>query len=182
MLRPLLRAAPLALRPSIHAVGAASARRGVAAAATGVAASGARRHADGCTSALGRSLQRVSVGARRGMKYTLFPRLDFLAYLKTIHVAYHPGRDRTEVARQLIMHMTSDTSKKKFPQLTATWELLGYDAPATIDVEFVDGRKKRFLAEHYSRREMQDAVDTWQFEAHLKHMKEHSLEKADEDD
>merc|ERR1712137_1326949 len=72
-------------------------------------------------------------GAQRGMKYNLFPRLDFLAYLKRIHVAYHPGRERTEVARNLIMHMTSEPSKKKFPQLQATWELLGYDAPATID-------------------------------------------------
>mmetsp|Transcript_44998 Transcript_44998/g.97744 ORF Transcript_44998/g.97744 Transcript_44998/m.97744 type:complete len:117 (-) Transcript_44998:129-479(-) len=116
------------------------------------------------------------------MKYTLFPRLDFLAYLRRIHVAYHPGRERTEVARRLIMHMTSENSKKKFPQLNATWELLAYDAPATIDVEFEDGKKKRFLAEHYSRREMQDIVDHWQFDLHLKHMKEHSMEKVADDE
>mmetsp|Transcript_86000 Transcript_86000/g.191560 ORF Transcript_86000/g.191560 Transcript_86000/m.191560 type:complete len:142 (-) Transcript_86000:59-484(-) len=120
--------------------------------------------------------------AWRGMKYTLFPRLDFLAYLKRIHVAYHPGRERTEVARRLIMHMTSQSSQKKFPQLQATWELLGYDAPATIDIEYINGNKKRFLAEHYSTREMQDVVDTWQFEAHLQHMKEHSIEKPDDED
>eukprot|EP00440_Ansanella_granifera_P068082 gb/GFBE01073857.1/.p1 GENE.gb/GFBE01073857.1/~~gb/GFBE01073857.1/.p1 ORF type:complete len:117 (+),score=37.14 gb/GFBE01073857.1/:1-351(+) len=116
------------------------------------------------------------------MKYNLFPRLDFLAYLKRIHVAYHPGRERTEVARRLIMHMTSEQSQRKFPNLKSSWELLGYDAPATIDVELVDGRKKRFLAEHFSQREMQDIIDTWQFEAHLQHMKEHSLEKAEDDD
>merc|ERR1711953_171336 len=104
------------------------------------------------------------------MKYTLFPRLDFLAYLRTIHVAYHPGRDKAEVAKKLIMRMTSDSAKRKFPQLKATWELLGYDAPPTIDVEFLDGRKKRFLADHYSRREMQDLVDEWQFQTHLKRM------------
>eukprot|EP00927_Polykrikos_kofoidii_P074916 TRINITY_DN70970_c0_g1_i1.p1 TRINITY_DN70970_c0_g1~~TRINITY_DN70970_c0_g1_i1.p1 ORF type:complete len:184 (-),score=29.92 TRINITY_DN70970_c0_g1_i1:46-546(-) len=120
--------------------------------------------------------------ALRGMKYNLFPRVDFLAYLKKIHVAYHPGRDRTEVSRRLIMHMTAAASKKKFPNLEATWELLGYDAPATIDVEFVDGRKKRFLAEHYSRHEMQNIIDVWQFEHHLQHMKEHSLEKPDDED
>lgn len=90
--------------------------------------------------------------------------------------------ERTEVARRLIMHMTSEPTKKKFPQLNASWELLGYDSPATIDVEFVTGKKKRFLAEHYSQREMQDMVDAWQFEAHLQHMKEHSLEKVDDDD
>merc|ERR1712066_403269 len=103
-------------------------------------------------------------GRARGMKYNLFPRLDFLAYLKSIHVAYHPGRERTEVARRLIMHMTSESSQRKFPQLKASWELLGYDAPATIDIEFVNGKQKRFLAEHYSQREMQDLVDAWQFE------------------
>merc|ERR1712187_260803 len=105
-----------------------------------------------------------------------------LAYLKSIHVAYHPGRERTEVARRLIMHMTSEPTRKKLPQLKATWELLGYDAPATIDVEFADGRRKKFMAEHYSQQEMQDIVDTWQFEAHLQFMKEHSLEKPDDDD
>ncbi|CAE7332472.1 unnamed protein product [Symbiodinium necroappetens] len=120
--------------------------------------------------------------ARRGMKYKLFPTLDFLAYLKRIHVAYHPGRERTEVARRLILHMTAESTKKKFPNLQASWELLGYDAPAVVDVELVDGRKKRFLAEHYSRQEMQDIIDTWQYEAHLQHMKEHSLEKADDDE
>lgn len=116
------------------------------------------------------------------MKYNLFPPLDFLAYLKRIHVAYHPGRERTEVARKLIMHMTSERTKKRWPKLEASFELLGYDAPATIDVEMLDGRKNRFLAEHYSTREMQDIIDTWQFEAHLEHMKEHSLEQKDEDD
>ena len=33
----------------------------------------------------------------RTMKYNLFPRLDFLSYLSKIHVAYHPGRPKTEV-------------------------------------------------------------------------------------
>lgn len=37
-------------------------------------------------------------------------------------MAYHPGRERTEVARQLIMHMTSERTKRKFPTLEATWE------------------------------------------------------------
>jgi len=92
-------------------------------------------------------------------------------------MGYHPGREHTEVARQLIMSMTSEGTKRKFPKLKATWDLLGYDAPATVSVEFVDGRKKTFMAEHYSKREMQDIVDEWQFKAHLKHMKVHSLEE-----
>merc|ERR1712216_1006257 len=100
-------------------------------------------------------------GACRGIKYNLFPRLDFLAYLKRIHVAYHPGREKTEVARRLIMRIMADTTKVKYPQLQASWELLGHDAPTTIDVEFVNGNKKRFLAEHYTQNEMQDIADAW---------------------
>ncbi|CAD7946306.1 unnamed protein product [Amoebophrya sp. A25] len=115
------------------------------------------------------------------MKYNLFPRLDFFAYLKRIHVSYHPGRPKTEVARRLIMRMTSEGTKKKFPQLQATWELLGYDAPSTVQVEFVNGREKRFLIEHYSRYEMQNIVDEWQYGAHMEHMRENNLEKAEDD-
>merc|ERR1711972_967189 len=59
--------------------------------------------------------------SRRGMKYNLFPRLDFLAYLAKIHVAYHPGRERTEVARRLVMRMTAESTKTNFPQLQPTW-------------------------------------------------------------
>ena len=111
------------------------------------------------------------------MKYRLFPKLDFLDYVKRIHVQYHPGRERTETARQIILHMTSEATKKKHPKLEATWELLGYDAPAVIDLELINGNKKKFLAEHYSRREMQSIIDQWQYTAHMEHMKQHSLEK-----
>lgn len=116
------------------------------------------------------------------MKYKLFPKLDFLDYVKRLHVSYHPGRERTETARQLILHMTSDATKRKHPKLEATWELLGYDSPALIDIELVNGHKKRFSAEHYSRSEMQSIVDQWQYTAHMEHMKQHSLEKIVEDD
>jgi hypothetical protein len=58
--------------------------------------------------------------------------------------------------------------------------LLGYDAPGTVEVEFADGRKKRFLAEEYSKREMQSIIDEWQFKAHLERMKLGSLEKDDD--
>lgn len=80
---------------------------------------------------------------------------------------------------RMIMRMTSESTKKRFPQLEATWELLGYDAPATIQVQLLDGREKRFLAEHYSRYEMQNIVDDWQYEAHMQFMKENSLEKPE---
>ena len=42
----------------------------------------------------------------------------------------------------------------RFPQMKASWELLGYDAPPTIELEFVDGTQKKVLAEHLSKREM----------------------------
>jgi hypothetical protein len=66
--------------------------------------------------------------------------------------------------------------------LEATWELLGYDSPAVVDIELMNGHKRRFFADHYSQREMQAIVDQWQYSAHLEHMKQHSLEKvADEE-
>jgi hypothetical protein len=116
------------------------------------------------------------------MKYKLFPKLDFLDYVKRIHVSYHPGRERTETARQLILKMTSDSIRRKHPKLEATWELLGYDSPAIIDIELVNGHKKRFTADHYSRNEMQSIIDQWQYTAHMEHMKQHSLEKSVEED
>mmetsp|Transcript_95148 Transcript_95148/g.188494 ORF Transcript_95148/g.188494 Transcript_95148/m.188494 type:complete len:158 (+) Transcript_95148:44-517(+) len=125
----------------------------------------------------------VLAGAQsRGIKYNLFPRLDILAYLKSIHVAYHPGRPRTETARKLITHLSSDKTRKKFPKLQATWQLLGYDAPTTVCLELVDGRKKSFVGERYTLLEMQDLIDAWQFECHLQYMKNSSLEKARDDD
>eukprot|EP00812_Abedinium_dasypus_P009870 NODE_3529_length_773_cov_315.540390.p2 GENE.NODE_3529_length_773_cov_315.540390~~NODE_3529_length_773_cov_315.540390.p2 ORF type:complete len:156 (-),score=47.48 NODE_3529_length_773_cov_315.540390:274-741(-) len=118
--------------------------------------------------------------SRRGYKYTLFPRLDFLAYLRSIHVSYHPRREHTEVARRLIMRMTSDAIKKRHPRLKATWEHLDYEAPAAITVVLLDGRRKRFLAEHYSRREMNAIVEEWQLHENLQHMPAHDLEPPPE--
>jgi hypothetical protein len=116
------------------------------------------------------------------MKYNLFPKLDFFSYMKKLHVSYHPGRPKTEVARRLIMRMTSEGVKKKYPQMETSWELLGYDAPASVEVEFVNGQRKKFMAEHFSRYEMQGIVDRWQYESHLEYMKQNNLEKPDDDD
>jgi len=116
------------------------------------------------------------------MKYKLFPRLDFLSYLKSIHIAYHPGRVKSEAARNLIMQVSSPLSKRKYPGLQSSWELLGYDAPSTIDVVFQNGNKKRFLADHYSKTEMHAIIDKWQFEAHMEKMKTANLEKPNEED
>eukprot|EP00920_Eleutheroschizon_duboscqi_P023748 GHVT01059127.1.p1 GENE.GHVT01059127.1~~GHVT01059127.1.p1 ORF type:complete len:131 (+),score=17.12 GHVT01059127.1:443-835(+) len=101
------------------------------------------------------------------MKYRLFPSLDFLAYLKRIHVAYHAGRDKTDVAKQLILKITSEKVQQKYPQLQVSWELLSYDAPATIDAEFRDGRKYRRTISHFSKREQSRIVDVWKLNASL---------------
>ena len=116
------------------------------------------------------------------MKYKLFSKLDFLQYAKSIHVAYHPGRAKSEVARRLVLQITSEKVKKKFPTLNASWELLGYDAPATVDVTFGDGQRRRFMADHWSKAEMQSVVDRWQYEAHIEKMKMSNIEKPYEDE
>eukprot|EP00920_Eleutheroschizon_duboscqi_P015082 GHVT01034922.1.p1 GENE.GHVT01034922.1~~GHVT01034922.1.p1 ORF type:complete len:119 (-),score=13.90 GHVT01034922.1:496-852(-) len=115
-------------------------------------------------------------------KYNFFPPLDFLAYLKSIHVAYTPGRARTEVCRQLIKHFEDPQTVKRFPKLKASYQILGYDSPSTVHLELVNGKKHRFLAERFSMKEMQLMFDNDQFSAHLERMKKQSLETAPEDD
>ncbi|EPR58729.1 hypothetical protein TGGT1_216910 [Toxoplasma gondii GT1] len=115
-------------------------------------------------------------------KYDLFKPLDFLACVKSVHVAYHPGRPRSEVCRQLIHHMKSDSVRKRFPSLQASYQLLGYNAPSTIKIELINGKKHEFQAEHFSLREMQMRFDTDQFEAYLEYMKSQSVEAKPGDD
>ena len=80
------------------------------------------------------------------------------------------------------MQVTGQDAKKRYPALKSSWELLGYDSPATIDVVFQSGEKKRFLADHYSKNEMHAIRDKWQFDSHFEKMKNTSLEKPNEDD
>jgi hypothetical protein len=136
----------------------------------------------GYMSWLGRRYSPYPYNPSDAMKYNLFPKLHFLDYVKRIHVSYHPGREQVETARQLILQITSDSTKRKFPKLEASWELLGYDAPAVVDIELVNGATKRFLADHYSRCEMQAIIDQWQYTAHMEHMKQHSLEKLNDEE
>eukprot|EP00386_Alphamonas_edax_P006594 GDKI01021303.1.p1 GENE.GDKI01021303.1~~GDKI01021303.1.p1 ORF type:complete len:137 (-),score=24.73 GDKI01021303.1:14-424(-) len=110
------------------------------------------------------------------MRYTLFPRLDFLSYAKRIHVSYYPGRDKTEVAKRLIMHMTSENTKKKFPDMTATWEFLSYDAPASLDIELKDGKRHRMMLEQWSKRELSAIVDKWKFNSNMEPFPEHEMD------
>ncbi|PFH33560.1 hypothetical protein BESB_077770 [Besnoitia besnoiti] len=116
-------------------------------------------------------------------KYDLFKPLDFLTCVKSIHVAYHPGRARSEVCRQLIHYMKSEPVKKKFPTLQSSFQLLGYNSPSIIKIELVNGKKHEFEAEHFSLREMQMRFDKDQYEAYLELMKTQSIEaKPGEDD
>lgn len=109
-------------------------------------------------------------------KSDLFKPLDFLACVKRIHVAYHPGRPRSDICRQLIQYMTSEKAKKKFPTLQASYQLLGTSAPSVVKIELTNGKKHEFQAEHFTLREMQMRFDKDQFEAYLEFMKQHSIE------
>jgi hypothetical protein len=59
------------------------------------------------------------------------------------------------------MRMTSERIRQKFPLLKTSWELLAYDAPATMDVTMANGKEMRMQLEHTSRYEIQKMVDTW---------------------
>ncbi|PHJ20525.1 hypothetical protein CSUI_005637 [Cystoisospora suis] len=69
--------------------------------------------------------------------------------------------------RQLIMRVTSESTRKKFPHLRATWEMLAYDAPATIEVEFMDGRRLRRIIDGYTKAERKEIIDKWRFTASM---------------
>nr|CEL69592.1 TPA: hypothetical protein BN1204_052955 [Neospora caninum Liverpool] len=101
------------------------------------------------------------------MRNAIFPRVDFLRYLKKIHVSYCPTRPKTEIAKQLIMRVTSESVKKKFPHLQASWEMLAYDAPATVEVELLDGRRVRRIIDGYSKAEKKKIIDDWRFTANM---------------
>ncbi|PHJ25066.1 hypothetical protein CSUI_001075 [Cystoisospora suis] len=115
-------------------------------------------------------------------KYDLFRPLDFLAYVKSVHISYHPGRPRSDVCRQLIQYVESETVKKKFPSLQSSYQLLGYNAPSTVRIELVNGKKHQFAADHFTLAEMHRRFDKDQFEAFLEHMKTQSIEARAGDD
>ncbi len=79
------------------------------------------------------------------------------------------------------MHSTSEAVKKRFPKLQVTWELLAYDAPGVVRLEMVDGRQKEFSIEYHSKYEMQVAIDEWQFEHHMRFMRERNMNEVEEE-
>ena len=79
------------------------------------------------------------------------------------------------------MHSTSERVKKRFPKLEVTWELLAYDAPGVVRLEMVDGRQKEFSTEYHSKYEMQMILDEWQFENHIRFMRERSMAEVEEE-
>ncbi|CDR98003.1 hypothetical protein, conserved [Babesia bigemina] len=101
-------------------------------------------------------------------RYALIPPLHLLGALRRLHISYSNRRlDTADIARRLVVYATGDKLKLKFPQLYVTWEILDYDAPAALQVEFLDGRKRRYLIEGYSKPERERLVDKWKFDAKL---------------
>lgn len=80
----------------------------------------------------------------------------------------------------MIMACTAPKWSNQYPDCKFTWELLGYDAPATMNVTFQDGRQKHFNIEHHSKYELHNIMDKWQWEHHLRHIKEMNEEKETE--
>ncbi|GIX64840.1 tRNA-specific adenosine deaminase-like protein 3 [Babesia caballi] len=80
---------------------------------------------------------------------------------------------------RLVVYATGEKLKLRFPQLYVTWEILDYDAPAALRVEFLNGAKKRYaqlavairwfsyIIEGYSKPEREKLVAEWQFNAKL---------------
>ncbi|KAF8821664.1 hypothetical protein IE077_001747 [Cardiosporidium cionae] len=115
-------------------------------------------------------------------KLTIFHQLDFLSYVKRLHVSYHPGRSRSDVCRQIIAHMTSPQSKKNFPRLNASFDIVGYDSPSTVELELVNGKAFKFFADGYTLKEVQRQFDKEQFDAHVAFMQNFSVERTEDVD
>ncbi|CEM32883.1 unnamed protein product [Vitrella brassicaformis CCMP3155] len=110
------------------------------------------------------------------MKYRLFPPVGLLTCLRRLHIAYHPGREKTEAARRLIVWATSEPVKRRHPHLQVSWEFLAYDSPAYMDVEYSDGRRQKLLMEEFSSREKQAIVDQWKVTASMQPWPEHEID------
>lgn len=101
-------------------------------------------------------------------RYSLIPPLHILGALKRLHIAYSNRRlDTADIARRLVIYATGENLKLKFPQLYVSWEILDYDSPATISVEFLNGKRRRYLIEGYSKPERERLVTEWQFISRL---------------
>uniref|UniRef100_A0A0G4I340 Ribosomal protein/NADH dehydrogenase domain-containing protein n=1 Tax=Chromera velia CCMP2878 TaxID=1169474 RepID=A0A0G4I340_9ALVE len=115
-------------------------------------------------------------------RVNLFVKPNFFSYIKKIHVAYRPGKPNTDVCRQIIFQMHSQKIRKLFPKLEASYDLLGYDGPSSVDIELVTGKMKRFIPEQHSLQEMMTFLAQDRSEAHLDLMRREPLDKKEGED
>ncbi|KAL8438711.1 hypothetical protein Efla_001259 [Eimeria flavescens] len=102
------------------------------------------------------------------MKGTLFGSWDFLRYLRKIHIQYSVRRPETsQNAKDLILRLTAESVRRRHPQLEVTWEMLDFDAPATVESTLVNGVRHKQLIEGYSSAQRREIVDKWRFTANL---------------
>jgi len=78
--------------------------------------------------------------------------------------------------------MTHPDTRKTYPKLETSYELLGYNAPAKIDIEMVTGKKFSFAAERYTLRELRLLIDEEQYKAHIDAMRAGAIDRKGEDE
>ncbi|KAL8439800.1 hypothetical protein Efla_006815 [Eimeria flavescens] len=115
-------------------------------------------------------------------QWKLFPPLALLEHVKSLHVRLHPGRVASEGCRQLASMLRSNSMQQRYPTLQSFVELIGYDAPSEIEIEFNNGKKFKLFADGYSLRELQMRLDREQYHLHVEHLKEHAADAAADDD
>lgn len=111
-------------------------------------------------------------------KWQLFPSLNILAHVKGIRVRLHPGRGISEGCRELASVLCSSDVQQKFPTLQSSVELLGYDAPSEIHIEFNNGKKYKLFADGYSLKELHMRLDREQYRLYVEHIKENAADAA----
>ncbi|KAL8428473.1 hypothetical protein ACSSS7_007200 [Eimeria intestinalis] len=115
-------------------------------------------------------------------KWQLFPPLPLLAHVKCLHVRLHPGRLGSEGCRELASMLRCSSVRRRFPALQSSVELLGYDAPSEVEIEFSNGKKYKLFADGYSLRELHMRLDRQQYQLFVEHIKEHPADAAADED
>ncbi|KAK1444593.1 hypothetical protein BgAZ_104990 [Babesia gibsoni] len=109
-------------------------------------------------------------------KYDLFKALPLLAYVERLHIRYKPGSPNSDTCRRLLLTLLNSDTKRRFPLLSYTYELLNYDDRPEIAMTLTSKVSHRFYADENSLEDIHRAIDGDQYKAHVQYLKERSLE------
>eukprot|EP00916_Digyalum_oweni_P011770 GHVL01019550.1.p1 GENE.GHVL01019550.1~~GHVL01019550.1.p1 ORF type:complete len:124 (+),score=17.40 GHVL01019550.1:30-374(+) len=109
---------------------------------------------------------------RSVIKYKLFPNINFFQFIKKVHIQYCPSRRKTDLAKQMIVQMTSKGVQTKYPKFEVTYEIMEYDTPAVMTVTNFQGKIRKLNIEDWSSQQKKDIVNQWKFTCNMERLPE----------